>query len=159
MQDINNLLQLLMGSQTEFVLIGGYACVVHGASQITRDLDICGPMNPPFIQKLRTTLKDVNPKHRLNPNSKVSFLVEPQNLDQVKNLYLETDLGIIDIVSEVTGVGNYARVVQSAVEIKLFEQKVKVICVEDLISSYKKLKRDKDKLALHELMAIQSLKK
>ena len=39
--DFSQLIAKLTDSGFEFVMIGGYAAVTHGASQVTRDLDIC----------------------------------------------------------------------------------------------------------------------
>lgn len=40
-KNLNLLLKALLEADLEFVLIGGYAAVVHGSSQVTRDLDLC----------------------------------------------------------------------------------------------------------------------
>lgn len=40
MENLNHLLKRLLESKIEFVLIGGYAAVLHGSSQVTQDIDI-----------------------------------------------------------------------------------------------------------------------
>lgn len=71
--DLNELLKLLLRDQFDFILIGGFAGVVHGSSQVTRDLDIAMLLTPEQIEKLRTSLKDIHPRHRMNPGFKPSF--------------------------------------------------------------------------------------
>ncbi|MBK7961517.1 MAG: nucleotidyltransferase [Bdellovibrionales bacterium] len=159
MKNLNNLLQLLLESEIEFVLIGGFAGVVHGSTQVTRDLDICAAVNPDGIKKLRELFKNLHPRHRMNPNYKPSFLDEPKELDNVRNIYLETDFGILDVISEVTGVGDYNRLKSQAVEIELFGQRCKVISIEDLIQSKEKMERHKDIMTARELRALLVLKK
>jgi hypothetical protein len=89
--NLNNLLSLLLENKIEFVLIGGFAGVVHGSTQVTRDLDICALITPAQVEKLRAVLKDLHPRHRMNPVFKPSFLTEPKELGELKNIHLETD--------------------------------------------------------------------
>ena len=119
MNDLSELLKRLLASELEFVLIGGFAGVVHGSTQVTRDLDIAMVLEGRQIEALRTCLKDLNPRHRMNPGFKPSFMEVPKILDDVKNLYLQTDLGILDVITEVTGVGDFDRIRRNAVEIDI----------------------------------------
>lgn len=155
MNNLNNLLQVLLENEIEFVLIGGFAGVVHGSTQVTRDLDICALVTPSQVEKLRLALKDLHPRHRMNPSFKPSFLTEPKDLENLRNIYLETDLGVLDIISEVTEVGNYEDVKKNAVEIELFGHKCAVISVDALIKAKEKMGRPKDKLVVAELKALR----
>jgi len=155
MNNLNNLLQVLLEHEIDFVLIGGFAGVVHGSTQVTRDLDICALVTPAQVEKLRVALKDLHPKHRMNPNFKPSFLSEPKNIENLRNIYLETDLGILDIISEVTEVGDFEQVKKSSVEIDLFGHKCRVISVDALIRAKEKMGRPKDKLVVAELKALR----
>ena len=159
MKNLNNLLKVLLESEIEFVLIGGYASVLHGSTYVTRDLDICGLITSDQIEKLRKALKDYNPRHRMNPNVKPSFLEEPKSVEGVHHLYLETDLGVLDFLSSVTGVGDFNSINKNAVEVPLFGYKCRVIGIEDLIKAKSTLGREKDKLVVNELKKITDLKK
>lgn len=154
MTNLNNLLQVLLENEIDFVLIGGFAGVVHGSTQVTRDLDICALITPAQIEKLRFALKDLHPRHRMNPNFKPSFLTEPKDLENLRNIYLETDLGVLDIISEVTQVGDFEQVMKNSVEIELFGKTCKVISVDALIRAKEKMGRPKDKLVVAELKAL-----
>lgn len=156
MNNLNNLLQVLLENEIDFVLIGGFAGVVHGSTQVTRDLDICALVTPAQVEKLRAALKDLHPQHRMNPNFKPSFLTEPKDLSNLRNLYLETDLGVLDIISEVTEVGDFEQVKMNSVEIELFGRKCKVISVDALIKAKEKMGRPKDKLVVAELRALRN---
>lgn len=158
MKNLNSLLQILLDNQIDFVLIGGFAGVVHGSTQVTRDLDICVMITPQQIDHLRRALKHLHPLHRMNPAFKPSFLSEPKDLKGVHNIYLETDLGVLDILSQVTGVGDYERVKAESVEIGLFGHKCRVISVDALIRAKEKMGRPKDKLVVAELKALQNKK-
>ena len=154
MQSLSDLLKVLMDSKIEFVLIGGYASVVYGSTMVTRDLDICALVTPEQIEKLRQCLKDFHPKHRMTPK-KLSFLDHPEDTAGTKNIYLETDLGVLDVISQVTGVGEYGRIALKAVEIQIYGKKCKVISLEDLIASKLAMGRDKDKAVVRELKIIK----
>ena len=52
------------------------------------------------VAKLRMALKDLQPRHRMLPQ-KTSFLEVPPVGQTVRNLYLQTDLGMVDILSSV----------------------------------------------------------
>jgi predicted nucleotidyltransferase len=151
--ELNRLLQRLIDADVDFVVVGGFGGVLHGSSLVTRDLDVCALLSPTNVEKLRATFRDLHPTHRLTPN-RLSFLENPDPGVVIKNLYLQTDLGPLDVMSSITGVGDYARVAASAIEVELFGRRVKVIGLEDLIAAKEALGRDKDLLAAKELRAI-----
>jgi hypothetical protein len=156
MNNLNNLLQVLLENEIEFVLIGGFAGVVHGSTQVTRDLDICALVTPAQVDKLRMALKDLNPKHRMNPSFKPSFLLEPKDVENLRNIYLETDLGVLDIISEVIEVGDFEQVKKNSVEIELFGHRCKVMSIDALIKAKEKMGRPKDKIVVAELKALRN---
>jgi hypothetical protein len=41
MSELNKLLQTLCDAEIEFVIVGGFAAMLHGSSMLTRDLDVC----------------------------------------------------------------------------------------------------------------------
>jgi hypothetical protein len=81
-------------------------------------------------------------------------MVEPKRTEGLRNIYLETDLGILDILTEVTGVGNFERIKAHSVEIPLFGFKCRVISAEDLIKAKETLGREKDRAVARELRAL-----
>src|SRR3989338_11358185 len=95
--NLKALLERLLKHEIDFVLAGGLACVVHGSPVVTYDIDICISIDEEQVGKLRSALKDLSPKHRMNPNFKPSFFDFPSKLEGVNNIYLETELGILDI--------------------------------------------------------------
>ncbi len=153
MSELNRLLQRLIESEVAFVIVGGFGGVLHGSSLVTRDLDVCALLTPANVEKLRGAFRELNPRHRLS-SGRLSFLENPEPGTPLNNLYLQTDLGPLDLMSSITGVGDYARVAASAIEVELFGHRVKVISIEDLIAAKEALGRDKDLLAAKELRAI-----
>ena len=156
MQDnLKLLLERLLKHEIDFVLAGGLAAVVHGSPAVTQDIDICVAINETQVQKLRTALRDLSPKHRMNPNFKPSFLEYPEKLEGVANIYLETNLGVLDILSELKPVGSFERISQNAITVSLYGHTCKVISLDDLIAIKETMTRPKDKEALGHLREIR----
>ncbi len=158
MKNLNDLLVLLAKSEVEFIVIGGFAGVLHGSTLVTRDLDVCTVLTPENIEKLRLVFRDFHPKHRMTPH-RLSFLTVPPAGQSLNNLYLETDLGVVDFITSVLGVGDFMQLSKNAETIKIKDQSINVISLSDLIVAKQALGREKDKLAATELLAIQSKKK
>ena len=154
MSDLQRLLQRLDDAGIEFVLVGGYAAMLHGSSLLTRDLDVCTVLTPGNIEKLRDAFRDFHPVHRLSSPQR-SFLDEPDSGVALDNLYLNTDLGTLDLLGRITGIGDYQRVVRDAVEIELFGRRVQAISLDDLIGAKEAIGRDKDLIVAKELRAIR----
>jgi predicted nucleotidyltransferase len=154
MKNPNQLLQFLLENNLDFVLVGGIAAVVHGSAQVTQDLDICLLTKSGAVEELRRILAQLHPKHRMTPQ-KLSFLTEPRDISSINNIYLDTDLGPLDILSEIKGVGSFERVKKDAITAKVFGFSCKVISLDDLIAAKKAMGRTKDQAALVELLAIK----
>ncbi|MEZ4819147.1 MAG: nucleotidyltransferase [Bdellovibrionota bacterium] len=154
MTDLTQLLKVLLQSELPFVLIGGYAGISYGTSHVTQDIDICMQLTPATIDQLRHILEQYRPVIRTP--QRLSFATNPGDTSQVKNLYLSTTLGPLDILSEVIGVGDFDTVRKNAKKILLFGFQCFVISLDDLIKTKKTLNRPKDQLVLHELEHIRA---
>jgi hypothetical protein len=152
--DLNNLLQRLCDADIEFVVVGGFAAMLHGSSLMTRDLDVCAVLTRDNVSKLRHALRDLHPTHRLTPD-KLSFLDNPVAEVEVRNLYLRTDLGPVDLLSSIAGVGDFDAVRVNAIEVELFGRRCRVISLDDLIRAKDALGRDKDREAARQLRAVR----
>jgi hypothetical protein len=153
MQSLSNLLQRLAESGVDFVVVGGFAGVLHGSSLVTRDLDICAVLTSENVERLRLALKDLHPLHRMTPQ-RLSFLQTPKPGEAVRNLYLQTDWGVVDIISSVLGVGDLESIKAKAENFEIGQKACKLIGVDDLIRAKEAMGREKDLLAVKELRAI-----
>lgn len=153
MANLKKIIQILSENQIDFVIVGGFGAMLHGSSQVTQDIDICVSFNESLITRLRTALKDYHPVHRMTPN-KLSFLEYPADTKSIKNLYLQTDLGMVDLLGLVGGVGELDVLKKNALEIELNGKKCRVISVEDLIKAKKFMGRPKDVVTVKELECI-----
>jgi hypothetical protein len=88
---LNRLIERLCDAGVDFVIVGGFAGMLHGSTLVTRDLDVCAVLSAQNIAKLRAALRDLQPTHRFTPQ-RLSFLDTPEPGLDMKNLYLETEL-------------------------------------------------------------------
>jgi hypothetical protein len=156
--ELNRLLQRLCDADIDFVIVGGFAATLHGSSLVTRDLDVCAILSNENVEKLREALRDLQPTHRMTPQ-KLSFLDNPDPGVEVRNLYLRTDLGPVDVLSSILGVGDFDRVRAASIQVELFGRSCRVISLDDLIRAKEALGRDKDLLAAKELRAVRETQK
>ncbi|MDP3073680.1 MAG: nucleotidyltransferase [Opitutaceae bacterium] len=151
--DFSQLIIRLADAGFGFVIIGGYAAVTHGSARVTRDLDVCAVLTNENVELLRRTLAEWNPRHRMTPQ-RLSFLKFPAAGQPINNLYLETDVGVIDILTSVLGIGDFSRLKQNAERLEIDGRTCWVISLEDLIVAKEAVGREHDLLTAKELRAI-----
>src|SRR2546422_7704446 len=91
-QNDQALLTRLNDSGLEFVVIGGVCVVYHGALLATFDLDVCCPFGEENVRRIESAVEDLHPVHRLTAN-KLPLEMTRSSFGDLKNLYLQTDLG------------------------------------------------------------------
>lgn len=155
---LNRLIERLCDAGIDFVIVGGFAGMLHGSTLVTRDLDVCAVLGAENLVRLRAALGDLHPVHRMTPQ-RLSFLETPEPGLGMKNLYLETELGPIDFLGSILGIGDFERVRAASIEIELFGRRCRVISLQDLIQAKEALGRDKDLFAAKELRAIAEKQK
>ena len=156
--DFSQLIAKLTDSGFEFFMIGGYAAVTYGSSQVTRDLDVCAVLTNENVELLRRALAEWYPRHRMT-SERLSFLKFPEVGEPVNDLYLETDVGVLDILSSVLGVGDFARLKSAAEKFEVDGRVCWVISLPDLIVAKEAVGRGKDKLTAVELRVIAAKRK
>jgi predicted nucleotidyltransferase len=154
--DFKVLLNKLADENFDFILVGGFAAAAYGSTYVTYDLDICAVLSPANIQKLRSILADLHPVHRITQN-KPSFTDHPKDLNEINNIYLQTDAGVLDILSNITGVGAFDELARNAVDIQIFGHDCKIISLDDLIKAKLALNRPKDIVVVEELQKIKKM--
>ena len=151
-----DLLARLVKAEVRFVLIGGYACIVHGGTLSTLDVDVCCDFTPDNLLRLQQAVDDLNPVHRMTPK-RIPLSLTAKNCQNLKNLYLDTDLGQLDCISEVLGLGDFGQVEQMCQTIEADRIQLKVLSRDALIQSKKAMGRPRDREAVHQLEAIKKM--
>jgi hypothetical protein len=153
-QNDQALLTRLKDNGLEFVVIGGVCVVYHGALLATFDLDICCPFGKENVCKIESAVKDLHPAHRLTAN-KLPLEETRSTFASLKNLYLQTDLGKLDCLSEVAGVGNFEEVRKQSVVAQLSYGEFRFLGIDALIAAKKTVGRERDLDAVRRLVAIK----
>lgn len=153
-QDFLTLLSKLNHCQVRSVIIGGFAGVVYGAAAVTQDIDICCEFTTENLLRLQDALADVHPVHRMTPR-RVKLELTEKNCKDFKNLYLDTDLGQLDCISYVKGVGDFENCWQASRMIEVDDEKFNVLTIEALIQAKQAMNRPRDKETIIQLEAIR----
>lgn len=153
-QNDQALLTRLKDAGLEFVIIGGVCVVFHGAPLATFDLDICCRFGEQNLRRIEAAVRDLHPIHRLTAN-KLPLELTPHLIKSLKNLYLQTDLGKLDCLSEISGVGSYEEVLKQSVPAKFSYGEFRFLNLDALIAAKEAAGRERDLSALRYLHAIK----
>ncbi|HEY5297319.1 MAG TPA: nucleotidyltransferase [Verrucomicrobiae bacterium] len=156
-QNDKALLSRLKEQKVEFVIIGGVCGVLHGASLVTLDLDICCRFSRENLRRIEAAAKDLHPCHRLTAN-KLPLELTDELCGSLKNIYLNTDLGILDCLSEVAGVGDYEEVLKQSISHSLSYGEFRMLNLDALIAAKSAVGREKDLSTVKLLQAIKERK-
>jgi hypothetical protein len=156
MIQVEQTLRLLTQHQVEFVIVGGVAISAHGSSYLTYDLDVAYARTRDNLKRLAAALASYHPRPRDLP-ADLSFVWDEQALQHGTNFTLTTDLGNLDLLGEVTGLGDYAHVRAQSVVMNLFGLQCRVLSLDALIITKRAAGRPKDLLALPELEALREI--
>jgi predicted nucleotidyltransferase len=151
------LLTALCNAKVEFVVIGGMAAVVQGSAYVTADLDLCYRRHPGNIDRLTEALKSFKPRLR-GVSETIPFVLDAMTLKSGTNFTLTTEVGDLDLIGEVPGLGTYEAVKAQSEEVELYGYRVWVLTLDGLISSKQAAGRPKDLRLLPELQALQALR-
>jgi hypothetical protein len=155
--DFVNLLERLANNGVDFVVVGGFAGVVHGCTYVTQDVDICCDFSPANLLVLQKAISDLDPVHRMTPK-RLKLKLTEETCAQFKNLYLDTKEGQLDCLSFIDGLGDYVRAKQESELIEIEDTKMHVLNLDALIRTKKAMNRPRDRLAIVQLEGIKRLR-
>jgi hypothetical protein len=153
MQNLSELTGRLIAGQVEFVLVGGFAAVAHGATLVTRDVDVCCRFSEANLMRLQEALAGLHPVHRSRPD--LPLALTPEQCTGLRNLYLKTDLGSIDCLGEILGIGGFDEAARQSVEVELPAGKCRVLDIDALIRAKEAMNRDHDRITVKHLKEIK----
>jgi hypothetical protein len=154
MQHLNQLLERLVRAEVECVLIGGFAAIAHGSSLQTRDVDVCIRLGEENLRRIQKAFEGLHPVHRARPDLPLDLT--PELCARLKNLYLKTDLGIVDCLGEVMGVGDYEEALRHSVPLEFPFGTCRLLDLDTLIKSKQALGRPHDLLTVEHLKTVKS---
>jgi hypothetical protein len=146
-------LQVLTDAGVEFVVIGGVSAVLHGSSVLTFDVDICYSRATSNLRHLVAGLAPFHPRPR-GFSEGLPFIWDEVTLRNAALLTLLTDLGEIDLLAEVAGLGAWEEVKARSIIVEAFDRRIFILDLPSLIRAKRAAGREKDLAALPELESL-----
>jgi hypothetical protein len=154
MEHLTEILRRLHDTKVEFSLIGGLASRHYGVTLVTEDVDICARFTPENLRRIESAFKGFHPRHRLTAN-KLPLELTDELCNRLKNMYLTTDLGILDCLGEVAGIGDFDAVLRQS-DLKDFPfGSCYVLKIDALMKAKLAVGRTRDLMAVAQLKAIK----
>jgi hypothetical protein len=148
------LLRILCEGGVEFVVIGGLALTLRGGSRATFDIDVCYGRSDENLERLARALAEHRPRLRGAPDD-LPFLWDARTLRSGLNFTLKTDLGDIDLLGEVLGVGGYVEALQASSSMSIYGLDVRVLDLDGLARAKRAAGRVKDLVDLAEIAELK----
>jgi len=145
--------QALCDAGVDFVVIGGVSATFHGSSRVTYDLDVCYSRASSNLKRLTAALAPFHPRPRGFPKD-IPFLWDEMTLHNATVLTLQTELGEIDLLAEVAGLGAYDDVKARSIIVEAYDRQVSTLDLRSLIQAKRAAGREKDLSALAELESL-----
>jgi predicted nucleotidyltransferase len=153
-QKMDKSLKLLTDNYVKFIVVGEIATFIHGWKTIAQKFEICYSRTDENLENLANVLSEVSPRFR-GFHENLPFIFDIFTLRNGTNFTLNTNIGDIDLLGEVAGVGTYKDVFESSESKKLFGFEVRVLTIDGLIKAKTAAGRMKDLLILPELEALR----
>jgi hypothetical protein len=146
----------LTNEKVDFVIVGGLAISAHSTGYITTDLDFCYLRTKENLKNIVAALAPFKPRFRNYPEN-LPFIWDERTLQNGTNFTLVTEIGDIDLLGEVAGIGDYEAVREESVVEMLYDCEVRILTLEGLIKAKRAAGRPKDLLVLPELEALKEV--
>jgi len=153
-QNDKSLLLRLQERDVEFVIIGEVCMAMHGVNSVTLGIEVCCRLTTENLRRLEAALKGLHPFHRLAANN-LPLELTNELCGRLKNLYLKTDIGILDCLGEIKGVGDYESASKHSVTYKLSYGEFRMLDLDTLIAAKEAVGRERDLAAARQLRAIK----
>jgi len=153
MTDIKSLLRLLAGNHVEFIVVGGVAGTAHGSARNTLDLDVAYRRSSENVSRLVACLSPHAPYLRGAPPG-LPFRFDAETVLSGLNFTLQTDLGSLDLLGEITGGGGYEDLLPDSIELQIYGVTCRCLKLRRLIEVKRAAGRPRDFDAVAELEAL-----
>lgn len=130
---------------------------LQGSAYLTEDLDFCYSRTRANMERVARAMAGFHPRLRNAPEG-LPFRFDAETIARGMNFTLMTDLGAIDFLGEVLGLGNYEAVKAASDLMSLFGVSFRVLSIAGLIQAKHAAGRKRDLLVIPELQALLELK-
>lgn len=151
--DLSRLVAALGGNGVRFVLVGGFAAVLHGSDRVTTDIDLAFAPDPDNLEHLVEALRPLRP---ILPRAR-AYREDHWDARALGGpwIRLRTDAGVVDLMRRLPGIDSFDGLWNRAVSVELFGTQVRVACVEDLIQMKENTGRARDRYDIDVLRALR----
>ncbi len=138
-----------------YVLIGGMAAILHGASHVTTDVDVVPQDARENLERLSEVLRALHARIRVTgePDG-VPFDISAAALARVRVWNLQTDVGDLDLTFQPAGTHGFDDLRRDSVVMHLRSGDVTVASLADVVRSKEAADRPRDRAALPGLRAL-----
>lgn len=152
------ILEVLARHGVTYVLIGGYAALLHGSSLPTTDLDITPDRSRQNLANLATALHELGARVRVDADTDpLPFSATAESLQNIRVLNLTTAYGDLDLAFEPAGFpSGFDGLGPGSTAETIGGVTVQVASLDDIITSKEAAGRDKDINALPLLIMLRS---
>jgi hypothetical protein len=152
--DPEAVLRHLDGHRVEFVLVGGFAGALYGATRPTRDIDIVPRWQEQNLERLCEALRAVDARSASGPPA-TGGQITPALLDEREMTTWETRLGRVDTLVAIPDAEGmpvpHSELVRRSVFVRIGDLQVEVAGLADIVTSKEFASRAKDRQVLPEL--------
>ena len=154
MENLKDLVLRLDEHGCRFVIVGGFCAVSLGSSLITRDVDVACDLAPENLVRIWQALEELTPIHRMTADRR-PFTREQAESGGLRNLYLATALGQLNLLGEVKGIGDFDACLEHSEPILIGTAEIRALTLDALIVAKRAMGRPRDLHAVLELEAIR----
>ncbi len=149
--------QVLNEEGVEYVVVGGFATIVHGSVLPTQDIDVVPSRNSDNLDRLARALRRLGAMIRTDREPVPAPIDGPFLATMPRMLNLVTEFGDIDLTFEPSGaLGGYAGWRAHAITVEIAEGVVVGVgALDDIINSKRAANRPKDQMALPYLESLR----
>lgn len=139
---IHRALSSIQKSGARTLLMGGQACVLYGAAEFSRDLDLCVLADPANLELLRSALADLQAEVIAVPGFDQRFLEKGHAIHF--RCHREEVAGVrVDLMSRLRGVDSFEALWERRSTMQWQGEEIEALSLPDLVKA-KKTQRDKD---------------
>lgn len=151
---LRELLALLVEHEVRFSVIGGVALIARGVQRSTEDLDIAYARDRQNLARLAQALAPIHPRLRGVPEG-LPFVLDEPSLRSGLNFTLDTDLGPLDLLGEVPGLGTFDHVDAASTALEIAGTTMLVLTLDGLEAAKRAAGRPKDLVDLGYIRAMR----
>jgi predicted nucleotidyltransferase len=149
---LEKLADTLNRHQVKWVLIGGMAVMLYGATYLTSDCDLAYEKSQDNLQRLLAALEELGARPLRASDSgdfplDLSILLAPF-------IHLKTEAGPVDLINRLPNVESFQELYNHSLVIEVDGVQIRIASIEDLIKLKSNSGRERDALHISMLKAI-----